>query len=159
MNAEDGGTPVRRSSRKRKEISYKAIEGESATSETRDPVDEPFEEPVEEPDDVFEDEPVEAVPLRRGRKRRPTDGEHDPSVKKEGIGARTWDDRIYALAGSDQTARAVIVEKADKWRDVLENIPDELLDYTIGWGVCEGSWDSDADERQKAEFIDAKSYP
>jgi hypothetical protein len=159
MNAEDGGTTVRRSSRKRKEISYKAIEGASPTSGTPDPVDEPFEEPVEERDDAFEDEPVEAVPLRRGRKRRPADGEHDPSVKKEGIGARTWDDRIYALAGSDQAARAAMVEKADKWRDVLVNIPDELLDYTIGWGVCEGSWDSGVDDRQKVEFIEAKSYP
>lgn len=159
MNAEDGGTTVRRSGRKRKEISYQAIEGASPTSATPDSVYESVEEPVEEQDDAFVDESVEVVPLRRGRKRRPADGEHDSTVKKEGIGARTWDNRIYALAGSDRAVRAVMVEKADKWRDVLVNIPDELLDYTIGWGVCEGSWDSGAVERQKVEFIEAKSYP
>lgn len=155
MDAEDGGTTVRRSNRKRKEISYQAIEGQSPTSATPEPV----EEPVEEQDEPFVDETVEAVPLHRGRKKRPADGETDPSVKKEGVGPRTWDNQIYSLAGSDPAARAAMAEKVDKWRDILVNIPDELLDYTIGWGVCEGSWDNGGDERQKVEFIEAKSYP
>lgn len=156
MDAEDGGTTVRRSSRKRKEISYQVIEdGESPTSATPQLA----EEPAEEPDDAFVDDALEAVPLRRGRKRRPVDGDHVPSVKKEGIGAKTWDDRIYALAGSDPAARAAMVEKADNWRDVLVNIPDELLDYTIGWGVCKENWGRGGDEQQKVEFIEAKSSP
>src|SRR5579859_5474986 len=154
MAAEDGETPVRRSSRKRKEISYKDVEGvtspNSATPET-------VEVEVEELDAAFVDEPV-PEPKPKKKARAAEYGDVDPASKKLGIGAKGWDDRIYALAGTDQDTATAMGERVDKWKDVLGKIPEELLDYTIGWGIATGSWGAGGGERQNVEFIDSRLF-
>jgi hypothetical protein len=163
MDTEDGGeTSVRRSGRRKKEISYKDLEAKSPNAATpEDPVEEEEEEEEEEPD---EDEPFidEVVPGRRGRKRRVVD-DNDPAAessgKRSGIGARGWDDRLYALAGTEPAAMASMAEKVEKWKDVVARIPDELVDYTVGWCMGIGNWRPGGDERQKVDFIESRLVP
>lgn len=156
MAADDEETSVRRSSRKRKSVSYKDIEGvrspDSATS--KEPAEEPVEEPVEDP---FVDElPPEPRPKKKAKAVEEDDV--DPPSKKLGINAKGWDGRIYALAGTDQDAIAAMGDRAEKWKDVLGRIPEELLDYTIGWGIANGSWGTSGGERQKVELIDLRLF-
>ena len=163
MDSEDGERPLRRSGRRKTEISYKDLEARSSNSATPEAIGEPYEadgldelDEPDEPDAAFVDEPV---PERRGRKRRaPDDTDHKPGNKQPGVAARGWDDRIYALGGTDRAAMAALGERVEKWKEVLTKIPDELVDYTIGWGICEGSWGPEPCEQQKAGFIPLRLF-
>ena len=61
------------------------------------------------------------------------------------------------MSGTDETMREIYVQRLQCWRDVFSEIPEGLLDYTAGWGICEGDWNGKGGERQKTEPIAKES--
>jgi hypothetical protein len=57
------------------------------------------------------------------------------------------------MAGSDDSAREIYIRRLEKWKDVLAEIPEELLDETAGWGVCEGGWAGEGGKEQLCQSI------
>jgi hypothetical protein len=47
----------------------------------------------------------------------------------------------------------------DKWKNILSEVPEELLNYSIGWGSCAGEWGDKGGERQKLKRLEAKLMP
>ena len=133
----EGGTPLRRSTRHKKETSYKDIEGLDEISCSREGQDD-----------------LDNLPRHRklGPKRKsfePTPTNISSDIRAKTIHSTSRDGRMYALAGSDEYMRRQLFEKMEKWRNVCDEVPPELLDYTVGWGVCPGDWNGKGGERQQ----------
>jgi hypothetical protein len=151
----------RRSSRKRKPISYKDL-GDSPSKDSS-PGTPPFIANDSEPDDQdpdspdFEDADDDSVSAKRPKRaaaQRAPAGTADASasvpmskVSKEG--------RFAFLAANDEDLRQVLETRFRNWKNVLTEIPQELLDYTIGWGTCSAGWDGKGGQRQEAEILEA----
>jgi hypothetical protein len=142
MAEKDGGTPLRRSTRQRKDISYKDIEKAAEIPDTPN-----------SRDDEFNQSPRN---LKRGPKPKPfepTPRRISTDIRANSIYSTSREGRIYSIAGSDESVQLQIFEKMEKWRNVYDEVPDELLDYTVGWGVCTGDWNGNAGDRQKAKIF------
>jgi hypothetical protein len=144
--ARDGQSELRRSTRKRKEISYKDLENaaEDNITDASVVVEPPSEPPNKKPSSksaaTKEDyEPSSPSPKPERRSNLASLG------SKEG--------RLTSIVGTDESLRDVLLERLENWKNVLTKVPEELLDYTIGWGVCVGTWNGKGGDRQTFEII------
>jgi hypothetical protein len=83
-----------------------------------------------------------------------TQTEYIPKTSAE---PRSREGRLHGMAGSDESLKEDLFDRLEKWKKVFENVPDELLDYTIGWGVCTGDWDGKGGDRQKSKTFSYSS--
>jgi hypothetical protein len=147
MKTGDGKPSLRRSTRQRKEISYNSL-GKLPDS--------PSPEPTEEPDSEFVEKPT----WRRARGRPRHDGENTyVAVKSDQLRHGRIEDRLTAVAGTDADTQATLAKRMDKWKNILSEVPEELLNYSIGWGSCAGEWGDKGGERQKLKLLEAKLMP
>ena len=140
MTRDDEEAPVlRRSSRKRTQISYKDLVGS------------PDAEPTPEPTS------------RRKRKAGDSDREdsYGPQVEDVDFQSRrtsglkgSREAKFYALTGDNEAKKRKFERHMKAWKDVLTKVPEELCDYKVGWGVCEGNWEGSGGERQVFERIE-----
>lgn len=139
---------VRRSTRKRKHISYKGLGNDAEDSS---------------PDPPFIDEPPSQPP---NKKRLPptsaTREDSEPpssliSKRSNKFSLASREGRLTTIAGTDKTIRDNILRNLENWKDVLTQVPEELLDYTVGWVICTGDWNGKGGERQKSEIIQSLS--
>ena len=149
MPGEEEGHSLRRSSRKRKEISYKDLISPAAEDNSS-----PEPESIDENDD---DEPA-FKPINKKKSLRNTSTSEIPSPrvdnKRSANAYTTKEGRLHSMGGTDESIRITIQQRLEKWRDVLRKVPEELFDYTIGWGICTGDWDGKGGSRQKMETLD-----
>jgi len=135
--------PRRRSTRIRKPISYSALEQSVSPP------------PEEEEEDVFMPRDSPELNPKPGRKRRKIeDEEEQPAVnfnivKKDAGFMGSREGRLTSLAGSGLKARTTVHERLERWRDSATRVPEELLEFSIGWGVCQGEWGGEGGERQR----------
>ena len=148
MSAEEGGRSLRRSSRKRKEISYSNLIAPAA-EDNNSPEPEFIDEDNYEP--TFK-------PINKKQSLRNASASEVPSPKvdnKRSINAyNTREGRLHSMGGTDESIRNAVLQRLEKWRDVLRRVPEELFDYTIGWGICTGDWNEKCGSRQKTELLD-----
>jgi hypothetical protein len=158
----DDSPGLRRSSRRRTTISYKDVQEDSPAHESSPDTapfiangSEPEDESLEAPEtseseemDVDDDDDNEVAPKRpkRAAAQRPR---ADPAMSKI-----SKDGKFAFLAGEDDRIRELLVTRYKKWKNVLTNIPPELLEYTIGWGACLGDWKGKGGGRQKVEILE-----
>ena len=143
MTTESPG--LRRSSRKRKEISYKDL---GKTPEDSDGSEiSPIEKPTSE-----KKRPRKSVVTEETSYVPPPEKSHTDS---KGLNTNTKgrEGRLNALAGTDENVRQIVLNRMDKWKGVLANVPEELLDYTIGWGECIGDWKGKGGHRQRSQIL------
>jgi hypothetical protein len=163
---------LRRSTRTRKPISYKDLEEpkifSSATSEVSEAhtnatsADLSSGEPPSEEDDEDEEDEEDYF----SEDERPTKRRSGRKLKKQLRSAPSYtsklgpmrfpsarDLKLYTMSGTDQFAMDMYTRRIEKWKDVLAEIPEELLDYTAGWGVCQGDWAGQGGEGQQIELI------
>ena len=148
MAGEDAGPSLRRSSRKRKVISYKDLGAPSEDNDTPEP------EFIEEEEEEEDDEPT-FKPINKKRSLRNISTPEVPTTKvdkRSTNGYTTREGRLNSIGGTDESIRDSILQQLAKWRDVLGKVPEELLDYTIGWGICTGDWNGKGGSRQKIEI-------
>ena len=154
---------VRRSGRQRKPISYKDLGGSPSRDSSPDtpafvanasePDDEPDEdEPDLEADD--DDDSLHAAKRPRRAAARPAVTETSDTVSKAPMSKVSKEGRFAFLAGNDEDLREILQARWKNWKDTLTEIPQELLDYTIGWGTCSGDWEGKGGQRQKVEILD-----
>jgi hypothetical protein len=145
---EEEGHSLRRSTRKRKEISYKGL-ATPAAEENNSP----------EPEFIDEDDDEPAFkPINKKQSLRDASTSVAPSQKadKRSVNAYTTrEGRLMSMGGTDESIRDIVLQRLEKWRDVLRNVPEELLDYTIGWGIYTGDWNGKGGNRQKLELLDS----
>jgi hypothetical protein len=147
METGDGKPALRRSTRQRKEISYNSL-GKLPDS--------PSPEPTEEPDSEFVEKPA----WRRGRGRPRHDDEKTYVISKsDTIRHGRIEDRLTAVAGTDADTQATLAKRMDRWKNILSEVPDELLNYSIGWGSCTGEWGDKGGERQKPKLLEPTLMP
>ena len=153
-------------------------EGEDSTTTSPQPFNAPsITEPTSpdvspsesDDDDAFISEEEQNVPRRRGRPHRDSPPRPPKPSKKPRIQTRitpkpenskflgSRDIRFNSMAGNDEEARQKYMKRLQIWRDVLTDIPEELLEYTAGWGVCQGDWAGEGGERQRMEPITEES--
>jgi hypothetical protein len=140
---------LRRSSRKRKEISYKDLgntpndsdESETAPTEKQPRNKKPRKSAVTEETSYI-----------------PHPEKSHTDSKSLNTYAKSREGRLNALAGTDESARQIVLSRMDKWKAVLARVPEELLDYTIGWGACIGDWKEKGGDRQSSEILHS-SFP
>ena len=149
---------VRRSGRQRKPISYKDMHGDSPShDDSPEPVpvvangseaedEELSTSESEEMDADDDDDDVAPIRPRRAAAQRPHADSSITKISKEG--------KFAFLAGDDDRVRDLVATRYKKWKNVLTGIPAELLEYTIGWGLCSGDWKGKGGERQKFEMLD-----
>jgi hypothetical protein len=149
MPGEEEGHTLRRSTRKRKEISYKDLISPAAEDNTS-----PEPDFIDENDD---DEPT-FKPINKKQSLRNTTTSEIPSTKvdnKRSANAHTTKEgRLHSMGGTDESIRIIVQQRLEKWRDVLRKVHEELFDYTIGWGICTGDWNGEGGTRQKMEILD-----
>jgi hypothetical protein len=147
MTGEEGHS-LRRSSRKRKEISYKDL-----NSPTVEDNNSPEPEFIDEDDDEPAFKPINK---KQSLRNASTSVVLSPKVDKRSVNAYTTrEGRLNSMGGTDESIRNIILHRLEKWRDVLRKVPEELLDYTIGWGICTGDWNGKCGSRQKIELLDS----
>jgi hypothetical protein len=148
MPEEGEGYSLRRSSRKRKEISYKGL-SPPATEENNSP----------EPEFIDEDDDELAFkPINKKQSLRNASTSVTPSLKVDKRGANAYttrEGRLNSMGGTDESIRDIVLQRLEKWRDVLRKVPEELFDYTIGWGIYTGDWNGEGGSRQKLELLDS----
>lgn len=144
MASTQQATVLRRSTRQRKEISYDELLGSPESSTELD----------------------SSVSHKRKRGPKPKPFEpafHSISVDKRAntIHSSSREGRIYAMAGSDGDMQRQLFEKMEKWRNVFDNVPEELLDFSVGWGTCTGDWDGKVGDRQNVKTFSSvhRRYP
>lgn len=143
--AEDGHS-LRRSSRKRKEISYKDL-----TMPTAEDSNSPEPEFIDEDDDGPAFKPIDKKESLRNAS---TSIAPSLKVDKRNTNAfATKEGRLNSMGGTDESIREIVLQRLDNWRDVLRRVPEELLDYSIGWGICTGDWNGKGGSRQKTELL------
>jgi hypothetical protein len=159
----DDSPGLRRSSRRRTAISYKDVQGDSPAhesspdtapfianaSEPEDEEVESLETPESEEMDVDDDDDDDVAPgrPRRAAAQRPRADSAVSKISKDG--------KFALFAGDDDRVRKQLEMRYKKWKNVLTSIPAELLEYTIGWGVCSGDWEGKGGGRQKVEILDS----
>ena len=145
MNSQDGYS-LRRSTRQKREISSKDI-GKGVESQPS-------------PETGGDDSDDSVRPRKRGPKAKPFEP-RPPSMSADNrantVYSTSRDGRLYALAGSNENTQTQMFEKMDKWCDVSDHVPEELLDCTIGWGLCDGDWNGKGGNRQQFKIF--SSYP
>jgi hypothetical protein len=61
--------------------------------------------------------------------------------------------RLTSIAGTSATSRMAVAQRLETWKEIFEEIPDELVDFTIGWGVYTGDWNGEGGSGQKLTTI------
>lgn len=141
MVADESQSSVRRSGRQRKEVAYSKL-GKASYSPSP-------ERDSEESDTEFDEKPLLRRP--RGRPRKDDDNIYlDPPRSKK------HESRSTVLSETDSDRQATLFKRMDRWKHFLSEVPDELLNYSIGWGQCTGNWGDEGGERQKVEFLEQK---
>ena len=116
---------------------------------------EPDEEPEEDaPDFEADDDSVRAAKRPRRTAARRAVREASDTVNKTPMSKISKEGRFTFLAGNDEDLREILETRRKNWKDTLTEIPQELLDYTIGWGTCSGDWEGKGGQRQKVEIVD-----
>jgi hypothetical protein len=143
MSPEAGQPSLRRSGRQRKDITYNKI-GKLSNS--------PSPESSEELDAEFVQKPL----LRRSRGRPRKD---DDNIYLESRRRKKYESLSSVPAETDSESQAGLSKRMNKWKHILSEVPEELLNYSIGWGRCTGDWGNKGGERQKAKFLEQKLTP
>jgi len=159
---QEESSQLRRSGRQRKPISYRDL-GNSPSRDSS-PDTPPFvandSEPDEEPDEdepnleADDDDSVRAAKRPRPAAARAPVIETSETVGKPPMSKVSKEVRFAFLAGNDEDLREILQARWKNWKDTLTEIPQELLDYTIGWGTCSGDWEGKGGRRQKVEILD-----
>ena len=148
MAGEEAGHSLRRSSRKRKKISYKDLNSPAA-EDSNSP----------EPEFIDDDDEPAFKPINKKHSLRNASTSEVPSPKldnkRSAIAYTTREGRLNSMGGTDESIRDIVLQRLEKWRDVLRKVPEELIDYTIGWGICTGDWNGKGGSRQKPELLDS----
>lgn len=93
-------------------------------------------------------------PQKTSVRSKTTDEVYKPIVsEKSNAPSHSRDSRIISISGTDENVQAAMLDRMRKWKDVLEHIPENLLDYTIGWGVASGDWNGKGGGRQKYDIL------
>lgn len=167
----DGGSNVRRSGRKRKEISYAGLSGDTEGAADEIP---PAASPASShsPSESVSSSPEPSTPStvyisdspprasRRGvRPRKDMSATVEDSHESTGINfsskkradqyLSTKDGRLTSIAGTSTAVRKALKERLDNWKDVISGVPEELVDFSIGWGVCTGDWQGEGGSGQR----------
>jgi hypothetical protein len=143
--AGDGQPELRRSTRKRKEISYKDLEGAAKDNITDASVVEPPSKPPSKKHSI------KSVTTKEDYE--PSSPSPEPERRSNPASLGNKEGRLTSIVGTDESLRDVLLKRLENWKNVLIKVPEELLDYTIGWGVCVGTWNGKGGDRQKFEII------
>ena len=142
MASQDRGSPLRRSTRQKKEISYKDIERFDEIPGSPD-----------SPDDDFDQTPLNQKRGPKPKPFEPTPRRISTDIRANSINSTSREGRIYAIAGSDENVQRQIFDKMEKWGNIYDDVPAELLDYSVGWGICTGDWNGKAGDRQNTNTV------
>src|ERR1700738_3197998 len=152
-------TTVRRSGRIRTQISYQDLAkvSEGSSSEVASPETSDTESVS---DSISSSPPRQKSRASRPRKDVPIS--ENPSEiraityrnsKRSDNYLNSREGRLSSISGTNVNARITVLERLEKWKDVLTQIPEELLDFTIGWGVCTGDWHGEGGAGQNFKVI------
>jgi hypothetical protein len=163
MDGDGEETPnVRRSGRLRTYISYRDL---ARLSETPDSEAGTPESLSSSPSTVLDDSDDSTRGNRKGRRRiddniTVDDDKEFRAVKLHGKSrARSEhfmaskEGRLTSIAGTSAISRMAVAQRLERWKDIFEEIPDDLVDFTIGWGVYTGDWNGEGGSGQKSTVI------
>jgi len=139
MTDNEEAQTLRRSTRVRKQISYRALAGSP------------------DPDPKAT---AEATPQRKRKARDDSDREDSYELQAEdgelerrrtSFFKKSRDAKFYVLSGENDKKKTKFAVQMKAWKNVLTKVPEALCDYTIGWGVCEGHWGANGGQTQVFE--------